>query len=173
MSVRIFVRAALYGCWKSCVTPWNYVYSRVSFYDDSLFRPLSSRTEHFRLVVHHCRNSSALSLLSALLALFRCARVSSLHILVQFFFKLMVIFPPMMSIKKTEKKKRSKQLTIHSFLMSSEPRPGPIFSKIKSDLIFFPIICVIFYIPNSLNYKFYVIMYRNIVNCKITVFFDR
>jgi len=37
-----------------------YVYSRISFcdgsfYDDSLLRPLSSRTEHSRLVVHHCR----------------------------------------------------------------------------------------------------------------------
>ena len=57
-----------------------------SFYDDSLLRPLSSRTEHSRLVVHHCRNSSVLSLLSALPALFRCARVSSFSILVQFFY---------------------------------------------------------------------------------------
>jgi len=66
-----------------------------SFYDHSLLRPLSSRTEHSRLVVHHCRNSSVLSLLSALLALFRCAYASfislslslslSLSILVQFF----------------------------------------------------------------------------------------
>jgi hypothetical protein len=56
-----------------------------SFYDDSLLRPLSSRTEHFRLVVHHCRNSSVLSLLRGLLVLFRCACVSSFSILVQFF----------------------------------------------------------------------------------------
>jgi len=33
----------------------------------------------------HCRNSSFLSLLSVLLALFRCARVSSFSILMQFF----------------------------------------------------------------------------------------
>ena len=56
------------------------IYSRVSFcdglfYDDSLLRPLPRRTEHFRLVVHHCRNSSVLSVLSALLALFQCACV--------------------------------------------------------------------------------------------------
>ena len=57
-----------------------------SLYDDSLLRPLSSRTEHSRLVVHHCRNSSVLSVLSALLALFRCACVSSFYILVQFFY---------------------------------------------------------------------------------------
>jgi hypothetical protein len=44
-------------------------------------------------------------------------------------FKLIVIFPPMTSIKKTEKKKKSKQLTLHSFLMSSEPRPGPSSTK--------------------------------------------
>jgi len=31
----------------------------------------------------------------------------------------------MTSIKKTENEKKSKQLTLHSFLMSSEPRPGP------------------------------------------------
>ena len=29
-----------------------------SFLDDSLLRPLSIRTEHSRLVVYHCRNSS-------------------------------------------------------------------------------------------------------------------
>ena len=34
---------------------------------------------------HHCNNSSVLSLLSALLALFRCACVSSSSVLVQFF----------------------------------------------------------------------------------------
>ena len=62
----------LYGL-KTCYTPDDFSkYSRVSFYDDSLLRPLPSRTEHFRLVVHHCRNSSVLSLLSALLYLFRC-----------------------------------------------------------------------------------------------------
>jgi len=55
------------------------------FYDDSLLRPLSSRTEHSRLAVHHCRNSSVLSVLSALLVLFRCACVSSSSISVQFF----------------------------------------------------------------------------------------
>jgi len=37
----------------------------------------------------------------------------------------------MMSIKMTEKKKKSKQLTLHSFLMSSEPRPGPSSTKQK------------------------------------------
>jgi len=59
----------------------------------------------------------------------------------------------MTSIKMTEKKKESEQLTLHSFLMSSEPQPGAFFSKIKSDLfdIFVSIICVIFYTPNSLN----------------------
>jgi len=55
-----------------------------SFYDDSLSRPMSSLNEHSRLVVHYCRKSSVLSLLSAFLALFRCACVS-FPILVQFF----------------------------------------------------------------------------------------
>jgi len=34
-----------------------------------------------------------------------------------------------MSIKKTEKKKKSKQFMAHSFLMSFEPRPGPSSTK--------------------------------------------
>jgi len=63
-------------------------YSRVShydgsFYDDSLLQRLSSRTGHLRLVVHHYRKSSVPSILSALLALFRC--VFSFPILAQFF----------------------------------------------------------------------------------------
>ena len=56
-------------------------YSRVSFcdgsfYDDSLLRSLSSRTEQSRLVVHQCRSSSVLSLRSALPVLCQCACVS-------------------------------------------------------------------------------------------------
>jgi len=53
-----------------------------SFYDDSLLRPFSSRNDHSRLVVRHCRNLSVLFLLSALLTLSRCACVSSSSILV-------------------------------------------------------------------------------------------
>ena len=60
-------------------------FATVPFYDDSRLRPLSSRTQHSRLVAHHCPNSSGLSVLSALLALFQCAHVSSFSILVQFF----------------------------------------------------------------------------------------
>ena len=109
-------------------------YSRVSFcdgsfYEDSLLlRPLSSRTEHSRLLVHRCRNSSVLSLLGALLALFRCACVSSFSVYCSSF-KFLVIFPTKTPITKTGKKRKSKQLTLHSFLMSSEPRPGPSSTK--------------------------------------------
>jgi len=76
--------------WKWRMWLCRIMYSRVSFYkgsfyDNSLLRPLSNRTEHSRLVVHHCRNSSTLSLLSALLALFWCACVSYFSILLQFF----------------------------------------------------------------------------------------
>ena len=138
---RQLARAAPVTC-ASCVVATPVIlqlrlskYSRVSFcdgslYDDSLLRPLSSRTEHSRLGVHHCRNSSVFSLISELLALFRCACVSSFFILFQCSsFKLIVIFPPMRSIKKDRKKKKSKQLTLHSFLMSSEPHPGPSSTK--------------------------------------------
>ena len=56
-------------------------------------------------------------------------RFTGVRVFLLFFYfsavlKWTVIFPPMPSIKKTEKKKKSKQLTSHSFLMSSEPRPG-------------------------------------------------
>jgi hypothetical protein len=60
-----------------------------------------------RLVMHHRNNSSVLSLLGALLALLRCARVSLFSILVHYF-KVTVIFPPTTSIKKTEKDKNQK-----------------------------------------------------------------
>jgi hypothetical protein len=36
-----------------------------------------------------------------------------------------------MSIKKTEEKKKLEQLTLHSFLMSSEQQPGPSSSNKK------------------------------------------
>ena len=59
-----------------------YIYIYIHTLLRSLLQPLSSWTEHSRLVVHHCRNSSVLSLL---LVLFRCACVSYFCILVQFF----------------------------------------------------------------------------------------
>jgi hypothetical protein len=44
----------------------------------------------------------------------------------------------MTSTKKTENKKKSKQLTLHPFLMSSESQPGPSSTKLKViSLIFF------------------------------------
>jgi len=62
-----------------------------SFCDGSLLRPLSSRTEHSRLVVHHCRNTRAPSLLSitvatqeSLLCLVRF--FSGMHVLLLFLF---------------------------------------------------------------------------------------
>ena len=60
----------------------------------------------------------------------------------------------MTSIKKTEKKNKSKKLTLRSCLMSSEPRPRNSFNKIKNDLIdiFINYLCN-FLIPNTLNYK--------------------
>ena len=60
--------------------------------------------------------------LSAPLALFRCACFFF------FYFSAVLlswlIFLPTTSIKKIEEKEKSKQLTFHSFLMSSEPWPG-------------------------------------------------
>ena len=137
-------------------TLYTWKYSRVSFcdvsfYDDSLLRHLSIWTENVWRVLTHCSNSSVISLFSALLALFLCACVSSFSIFCSSL-KLIVTSLSMTSIKKNRKRKKSKQLTLHSFLMSSEPRPGPSSAKLKVIwLIFFPIICVIFCIPNPLN----------------------
>jgi len=46
---------------------------------------VDSRRENSQLAVHHRRNSIILSVFTQLLALFRCACVSSFSILVQFF----------------------------------------------------------------------------------------
>jgi len=88
-----------------------------SFYDDSLLQPLSSRTEQSRLVEHHCRNSRVLSLLNALLALFRCACISSFSILVQFF-EVDGDFSTHESIKKTEKNQNSSRYILSSCLLN-------------------------------------------------------
>ena len=48
----------------------------------------------------------------------------------------------MTSIKKRDEKRKSKQSILPSLLLSSEPRPGPFFDKINSDLIdIFLIMC--------------------------------
>ena len=73
--------------------------------------------------------------------------------------KLTVIFPPMTSIKKIEKKKKSKHLTLHSLLMSSEPQPGP--SSAKQKVVWlkfcFNYLCNFLY-TQFIKLKLYVIM---------------
>jgi len=59
---------------------------------------------------------------------------------------------------------------LHSFLMSSEPRPGwAFFNKLKSywiDIFFFNYLCNFLY-TQFIKLKLYDIMYRNTVNYKI------
>ena len=55
-------------------------FTTIHFYDTCRVGPRTPRP-----VVRHCRNSSALSVLSALLDLFRCACVSTFSALVQLF----------------------------------------------------------------------------------------
>jgi len=105
-----------------------------SFYDNSLLQPLSSRTEHSRLVVRHCRNSSVLSLLSVLLALFRCACVSSFSILVQFFW-VEFDFATRDVHQKDRKEDKIKTVHITSFLYVFWTKAWAFFNKIESDLI--------------------------------------
>ena len=127
-------------------------YGRVSYCDDSLLRTLSSRTEHSRLVAHHCRNSSALSLLSALLALFRCACVSSFSILVQFFSVDFDFFHPWRPSKRQKRRKNPNSWRhILSWCLLNHGLGLLQQNKKLFDWYFFLVICVIFYIPNSLN----------------------
>jgi len=74
-----------------------------------------------------CRKPSDLSLLGAFPALLRCACVSAFPILVQFLDSEFATYDGHQ--KNTEKKKKLKQLALYSFLMSSEPRPGPSSTK--------------------------------------------
>jgi len=130
------------------------MYSRVSFcdgsfYSDSLLQPLSSWTKHSRLVVHHCRNSSVPSLLSALLALFQCACVSSFSILVQFF-QVDCDFSTH-DVHQKDRKNQNSWRYILSWCLLNHGLGLLQQNKMWFDWYFFSIICVIFYIPNSLN----------------------
>jgi hypothetical protein len=49
------------------------------------------------------------------------------------------------------KEGKNKTMTLHSFLISSEPRPGPSWTKLRVIWLIFSITCVIFYTPNSWN----------------------
>jgi len=142
----------VYGIWTGCILNRVYLaveisiiptkYSRVSFcdgsfYDVSLLRPLSSRTEHSRL---WC---VTVATQASLLYLVRFYLFSGVHVFLLFLFqcssfKFIVIFPPIAPFKKTEMKKISEHLTLYSFLMSTETRPGPSSVKYKVIwLIFF------------------------------------
>ena len=155
-AVKVYLRSWLQECiarQENAILVSKGEYSKVSFYDgpfydDSLLRPLSSRTEHSRFAVHHCRNSSFLSVLSVLLVLLRCACVSSFSILVQFFQGNCHFFTHDVH----QKEEKIKAVDVTFFLDVFWTTAWAFFSKIESDLIaFFSINCVIFYIPNSLN----------------------
>ena len=109
-------------------------YSRVSFCGGSLLRPLSSRTENSRLVVHHCRNSSVLSPLIALLALFQCAYVSHFSILVQVF-QVDCDFSTHDVHQIDRKKEKIKTVDVTFFLDVFWSKAWAFFNKMKSDLI--------------------------------------
>ena len=129
------------GTPSDIITQRNFIqYSKVSFcdgsfYDDSLIRLVSSRTEHSRLAVHHYRNSSILPLFSALLALFRCARVSSFSILAQFFW-VDSDFPTHDVHQKDRKEEQIKTVDITFFPDVFWTTAWAFFNKIKSLLFF-------------------------------------
>jgi len=100
-----------------------------SFYDDSLLRPLSSRTEH--------SPTCGVSLSQLKRPFSTQCPSSSFPVCMCFFFcyisavllSWLWFFHPWRPTKRQKRWKKSKQLTLHSFLMSSEPRPGPSSAK--------------------------------------------
>ena len=128
-----------------------YIYRRVSFcdgsfYDDSLLRLSPNRTEHSRLVMHHCRNSSVLSLLSALLALFRCECCFFF-----FYFSAVLLsslwFSHPWRPTKRQKRRKIKTVDVTFFLDIFWTTAWAFFNKIKSDFIdiFFNYLCNFLY----------------------------
>jgi hypothetical protein len=127
-------RARIQG--SRCNEPVRPIYGLVwddSFYDDSLLRRLSSRIEHSRIVVPHCRNSSVLSLLSALLALFRCASVFFFFYFSTVLFSWLWFFHAMTSIKKERKEEKINTVDLTFFLDAFWTTAWAFFNK--SDLI--------------------------------------
>ena len=100
-------------------------------------RPLSTRTEHSWLVVHHCCNSSVLSLLSALPALFPVCTCFFFLYFSAVLFKLIVIFPPMTSIKRDRKEEKTNTVDITFCLDVFWTAAWAFFNTIESDLIGF------------------------------------
>ena len=102
-------------------------------------------------MVHHCRNSSVLSVLSALPALFRCACVSSFFYFSAVLLSWLPFFHSWRPLKR-QKEEKIKPVDVTFFLDVVWNMAWSFFSKIKSDLIdILSIICVIFYKPNSLK----------------------
>jgi len=133
-------------CWNSVIKYSGVSFSDGSFYDVSLLRTLSSRTEHSRLVVHHCRNSSVLSLLRVLPVFFRCACVSSFSVLVQFF-EVYCDFSIHDVHQKDREEEKIKTVDVTFFLHVFWTTAWAFFNKIKSDLIdiFFNYLCSFLY----------------------------
>ena len=138
------------GTWRFVRRSWVFMKcSRVSFcdgsfYDDSLLRPLSSRTEHTLLVVHHCSNSTVLSLLSVLPSLFRCLCVSFF-----FYFNTVLLswlwFIHLWRSSKRQKKK-IKTVDVTSFLDVFWTTVWAFFNKKKwFDWYFFNYLCSFLY----------------------------
>jgi hypothetical protein len=141
-------------CWIS--KAWI-SYSRVSFYDGSfcdvsLLRPLSSRTEHSLLVVHHCRNSSVLSLLKCASSSFPVCMCFFLFYFSAVLISWLWFFHPW---RPSERHKRRKRQNIWRYILSwglLNHCLGLLQQNKKWFVWYFvSIICVIFYIPNSLN----------------------
>jgi len=137
------------NCWEE--SEWfHFQCTRVSFYDDSHLRHLSNRTEPSRLMVRHCRDSSVL---------FSTQCVSSSFPLCMCFFYLYfsaVILSWLWffhSWRPSKRKKRGKNQNslrhILSWCLLNHGLGGLQQNKKWFDI--FSIICVIFYIHNSLN----------------------
>ena len=139
---RVIHKALEFSVQEFGFVPPHLQYGRVSFrdgsfYGDSLLRPLSSRTEHSRLVMRHCRNSSVISVLSALLTLFRCACVSSFFYFSAFLLSWLWFFHPWRP-SKWQKRRKNQTADVTFFLDVFWTTAWAFFNKIKVIwLIFF------------------------------------
>jgi hypothetical protein len=110
------------------------------------FTTLVESNQHSRLVVHHWRNSSVFSLITAFLALSQCTCFSSFSILALLFWVDCDFYNHDVH-QKDRKQENIKTLDVTFYLDVFWTTAWAFFNKIKSNLFdIFSNICVIFYI---------------------------
>jgi hypothetical protein len=140
------------GAWSGNLL---YKYSRFSFCNGSFYNSLlwllSIWTEHSRLVVHYCRNSSTLSLLNCASNSFPLCMCFLFFYFSTVLLRWLWFFHPWCPSKR-QKWRKNQNIWLKFLPDVFCTTAWVFFNKITSDLIdIFSIIYVFFYIPNLLN----------------------